>query len=349
MSTDTGKGLTLVTGGAGFIGRQIVEALRDEGRRVRVLDCAAPRKPFAADVEPVQGSILDADVLSTAMAGVETVFHAAANAQLWARRRRDFEEINHMGTRGVIEAARAAGARRFIHVSSLTVLVGKHLGRAPITLTEEDRGLTAEEMLGAYPRTKWHGEKAALASNDEHFKVTAVLPTMPLGPGDHGLTAPTQMIVDLVNGKTPAYLDCVHNFVDVRDLAQAMLAARDRGAPGERYLLGGQNVTMRDLLKDLKAMTQLRMPTARAPYPLALMAGMMSEVVSTMVTGRPPKAPLTGVRLAGRRIYFDSAKAKDDLGFAPRPYPEALRDALIWAREEGHISRSVRALDPAAA
>ncbi|MGF1457192.1 MAG: NAD-dependent epimerase/dehydratase family protein [Alphaproteobacteria bacterium] len=331
-------GASLVTGGAGFVGRHLVEALACEGGSVRSLDIAGDRLAVEG-VESVTGSITDRDAVARAMAGMDTVFHAGANAQLWLRNKSAFETVNFEGTRIVLEAARAAGVRRFIHVSSLTVLVGRHMGRAPISLDETNRNLTADEMLGPYPRSKLLGEQAALAANAPDFSVTAVLPTLPIGPGDDHLTAPTRMIVDLVNGQIPAYLDCVHNLVDVRDLAQGMIAARDKGRPGERYLLGGQNISMADLLDVLRDMTGRTMPSARAPYPLALMAGAMAEFLADMVTRRPPRAPLTGVRLAGRRIHFDSAKARTDLGFTVRPMRESLREALIWARDHGHIIR----------
>ncbi len=337
-----GKGLTLVTGGAGFLGHHLVEALVAEGTPVRSLD-VAQHKNVPEGVDTIEASILDDDALSRAMEGVTTVFHTAANAHLWAPRKSDFDTINHQGTRKAVVAAQTAGASRFIHVSSLTVLIGKYMGRAPVKVTEEER-LGPDDMLGPYPLSKFLGERAALEANSEAFSVVSVLPTLPIGAGDRGLTGPTRMIIDLVNGRIPAYLDCVHNFIHVRDVAGGLIAARDRGTPGTRYLLGHENVTMRELLERLHEMTGVRMPSARAPYPVALMAGYMAEWIANVMTRRAPQAPLTGVRLAGRRVYFDNTRAREELGLSPRPLEEALRECLLWARKEGHIFRSMPSL-----
>ncbi|HNR77927.1 MAG TPA: NAD-dependent epimerase/dehydratase family protein [Parvularculaceae bacterium] len=321
--------LNLVTGGAGFVGRHLVEALKARGEAVRVLDLAP------CDLaETVIGSIDDPSVAARSVADVDAVFHLAGNAQLWARDEKAFERINHLGTRTMLEASRAAGVRRFIHCSSLTTLVG---AKTPIgaSAADESARLAPEDMLGAYPRSKLLAERAVEKAG---LDAVIAIPTEPLGPGDESLTPPTRMILDLVAGKTPATIDCMLNFVDVRSLADGLIAARGKGRRGERYLLGGENVSMRRLLSSLEKLTGKKMPRAELPYAVALAAGVIDTKLVTMLTGKPPKAPLTGVRLAGRRVEFSSVRAKTELGWESAPFEAALKSALDWFSERGMVS-----------
>ncbi len=328
--------VTLVTGGAGFVGRHVVSRLVDEGGPVRVLDLIRPDRPDGIDI--VTGSITDKAVVEEAMQGVHTVIHCAANPHLWSGDKTVFETVNHGGTRRVLDAAQAAGAARFIHVSSLTVLVGKTMhGR--VRTVSETTALGDEDMLGPYPLSKLRAERAALGANGPAFSVSAVLPTLPVGPGDAAMTAPTRMILDLINGAIPAYLDCVHNIVHVDDVAEGILRARTQAAPGERYILGGQNITMGDLVRLLERLTGAPMPRSRVPYAVALMAGHVAEFWSDRVSRTPPQAPLTGVRLAGCPVRFDTAKARHVLGLAPRPAEDALSDAIAWLMDQGLVTR----------
>ncbi len=338
--------LNLVTGGAGFVGQHLVARLVARGEAVRVFDLTCPEGTFPSNVEVIQGSITDAAAVAAAMDGVDCVFHVAANAHLWARDKSVFDRINHHGTRIVLGEARQAGVPRLIHTSSLTVLVGKRMRGTPRTVNEETAP-RAKQMLGPYCLSKWRAEHAALAANTEDFAVTAVLPTLPVGPGDKRLTAPTRMILDLVNGKIPAFLDCIHNVIDVRDVAEGHILARDRGLAGARYLLGAENLTMAEFVAALGRITGAPMPKARVPYAVALAAGHVSEWISDHVTRKPPQAPLTGVRLAGRPVRFDCSKAVHELGLAPRPAEEAIRDAVRWLKEEGLVKKPLPALETA--
>ena len=321
--------LNLVTGGAGFVGRHLVKALKARGENVRILDLAP------CDLaETVIGSIDDASAAARAVAGVDTVFHLAGNAQLWSRDEAAFDRINHLGTRMMLEAARGAGVRRFIHCSSLTTLVGAGV-RIGASTADESVRLAPEDMLGAYPRSKLRAERAV---ENAGLDAVIAIPTEPLGPGDESLTPPTRLILDLVARKTPATIDCMLNFVDVESLAEGFIVARDRGRRGERYLFGGENVSMRRLLESLERETGVKMPRAQLPYAIALAAGVIDTKLVAAMTGASPKVPLTGVRLAGRRVEFSSAKAKAELGWESRPFGTALKSALAWFSERGMIS-----------
>lgn len=320
--------LSLVTGGAGFVGRHLVAALKERGETVRVLDLVP-----VDGVDMIAGSVNDADAAMRAAQGVDAIFHLAGNAELWAPDGAAFDRVNHLGTRMMLEAARAAGVRRFVHCSSLTTLVGAGTPIGASTADEATR-LAGEDMLGPYPRSKILAERAVETSG---LDAVIAIPTEPLGAGDENLTPPTRMILGLLGGTIPATIDCMLNFVDVKSLAEGLVAARDRGRRSERYLLGGENVSMQRLLDTLERLGGARMPKVRLPYGVALLAGLVDTAIVAKVTGKPPRAPLTGVRLAGRRVAFSSAKAETDLGWKSAPFEAALAEALDWFRAKGLV------------
>mgnify|MGYP000020476746 CR=1 FL=1 len=321
----------LVTGGAGFVGRHLVEALKARGFHVRVFDLNA-----IDGVDMTIGSVEDPSALTSAMRGVDVVYHLAGDAQLWARDQSRFDRINFIGTKNVVRAAIQSGVRRVVHCSSLTTLVGK---RTPAGDSRADEGLAlqAKDMLGAYPRSKLLAEEAVADGVSAGLDAVIAIPTEPLGPGDENLTPPTRMIVDLLNGRIPATIDCMLNFVSARSLADGFIAAAERGRRGQRYLLGGENVAMARLLAELHRQTGRVMPRTVLPYSLALMAGVVDTHIVAALTGEPPKAPLTGVRLAGRRVSFSSAKAECELEWKSEPFETALAAALSWFKARGFV------------
>ncbi len=320
--------ITLVTGGAGFVGKQLVETLRARGETVRSYDIAA-----AAHPDDVQGSITDSDAMRRAMAGVAKVFHLAGNAQLWSRDAGVFDRVNRLGTELVVGAAMKTGVCRLVHCSSLTTLVGRATPIGPSSADEAVR-LEPGDMLGPYPRSKLAAERIVEAAVREGLDAVIALPTEPLGPGDDSLTPPTQMVLDFANGATPAYIDCILNFVPVESLAEGLIAARDKGKAGERYLLGGENIAMKQLLDKLGKLTGRAMPKTRMPYGVALAAGAIDTGLIAAITGKPPKAPLTGVRLAGRQVSFSSEKARCELGWAAGDVDAAMAKTLDWMRHK---------------
>lgn len=321
--------ITLVTGGAGFVGKALVEKLRAKGERVRSFDLAEP-----SHGDDAQGSITDPDAVARAMEGVSTVFHLAGNAQLWAKDPTVFERVNHGGAKCVANAALQAGIERMVHCSSLTALVGRKTPIGP-SFADEDVQLEPDDMLGPYPRSKLLAEREVEIAHQNGLDTVIALPTEPLGPGDDSLTPPTQMILDFANGETPAYIDCILNFVPVESLADGLIAARDRGRRGRRYLLGGENIQMAQLLAMIEKLGGRPAPKTRMPYWVALAAGAIDTGLVAAVTGKPPKAPLTGVRLAGRQVSFSSAKAARELDWRAAPVEPALKATLEWAGDKG--------------
>ncbi len=325
---------TLVTGAGGFLGGHVVAALAARGEAVRALDLTFPA-PLPEGVERVPASILDPDALAHAAEGAAAVIHCAAVTDLWARRPVIYDRVNTRGTCEVLAAARRAGAR-MVHVSSYTTLVGGP-DRGEVTL-DETVELPPSAMLGPYPRTKREAELFALAAARLGQEVVIVLPSAPVGPGDRRLTPPTRMLRDLAVGRTPALLDCLLNLVDVRAVAAGVIAARDRGRSGERYLLAGEDVPMPELAGRVARLAGVRPPHRRVPFRVALAAARVEARIAAL-TGRRPTAPLTGVRLAGRRVQFSSARARAELDFAPPPLDDALADAVAWVREAGPLDQ----------
>jgi len=322
--------LSLVTGGGGFVGRHLVRLLHERGERVRVLDlAAAPGLPQA--VEIITGSILDPDKLRRAMAGAERVYHLAANPNLWASDSGVFMETNYRGTLAVLAAAADAKPERIVYTSTESIL--KSYRRPSPDTVDETVSWTVDDMPGPYCRSKFLAEQAAMAAVRDGLPVVIVNPTLPIGPGDTHLTPPTRMLLDFLSGKTPAYLDCVFNLVDVRTVALGHILAADKGRIGERYILGGRNIGVPDLLELLGRLSGRRMPSLRIPYWLAWSTAAISESLS-LVTKRPPIAPLTGVRLARTPMRFDSSKAIRELGLPVTPLEASLADALAWFAEQ---------------
>ena len=327
----------LVTGGSGFIGRHLVSALAARGDFVRVLD-TAPAADLPPGTEYVSGSILDQASVLPALEGIDCVYHLAGIAHLWAADMRDFDKINRAGTESILRAARQQKIGQFLHCSSDTVLLppGRHAGEVDETIS-----LNLADMPGPYTRSKYLAEQAALASSGADMRVVVVNPTIPIGPGDYNFTPPAAMLARYLAGSS-FYLDCVMNIVDVRDVALGMMLAAERGRPGERYILGGENVSLERILTMLARITGRKRMKIPVPRALALVAGIASEWVATHLTHRMPVATQEGVRLALRSAPFDTGKARRELAFNPRPAEEALNDAAAWLLSNGGARPKVK-------
>ena len=322
----------LVTGGAGFIGRHLVEALLAAGEQVRVLDIDEPAGA-AAGVEYLRGSITDPATAARAVEGVACVYHLAGIPHLWRRDRSDFDRVNRAGTEVMVRAAEQAGVGRFVHCSTESILLPRRRNGRPV---DEAALPDLEEMPGPYTRSKYLAERAVLAAARNGLDVVVVNPTVPIGPGDRNMTPPAAMLSLFLSGGAPFFLDCILNLVDVRNLADGIRLAGERGRRGERYILGGENVSLHDLLPVVGKAAGKRMPRRAIPAPLALLTGIVANWLADHVTGRPPVATREGVALALRSAPFDSGKAKRELGYLPQPIGEALREAVEGLERPKH-------------
>jgi len=323
----------LVTGGAGFIGSHLVERLLDTGEAVRVLElpgACIEHLPLAR-IDLVQGDIRDPLVVRRAIRGCRLVYHLAANPNLWAQQRGTFRQVNYLGTVNVLDAALAAGARRILHTSTESILT-RARQTGPIG---RDQQIHMEDVIGPYCRSKLLAERHAFRLARRGAPVVVVNPTLPVGPGDRGRSPPTRMMLDFCQGKRREYLDADLNLIDVRDVALGMTAAMERGEPGRRYLLGHENLSIREVFTRLARLTGHPPPDRRVPYGVALAAAYVSEWLADVITHRSPAATVTGVKLTRRVMHFDARPSLDALGVQPRPVNESLADAVAWFREVG--------------
>jgi dihydroflavonol-4-reductase len=331
-----GSGPVLVTGGAGFIGSHLVEQLVAEGHAVRVLE--KPGVPTAhlpeKQVEIVYADIRDPEAVEQAAHDCEVVLHLAANPNLWARDPDEFEQVNHQGTRHVLAAARRAGARRTVYVSTESILASpRHKG----TITEDTRTALGD-MLGPYCRSKWRAEEAAAEAAQAGDPVVIVRPSIPVGPGDRHLGPPTRMICDFCNGRIKGHLHGDLNFIDVRDIAAGIRAAARHGKVGRRYLLVNEQWTILDLLRFLAEVTDRAVPRLRVPYSIALLFAHAEELFCRHVSGKIPMATVTGVQLTQRPFVFDGRQSAEDLGLQKmRCCRESIVESVRWCRDSGHI------------
>ena len=325
---------TVVTGGAGFIGSHLVGLLVARGERVVVVERpGADVAHLPEGVEVVRADIRDPEATRRAVEGARWVYHLAANPNLWARDRRDFDAVNHRGTVHVLDAALGGGAERVVHVSTESILTR---ARSPGPIVEGVE-IALSDAVGPYCRSKLRAENEAMARARAGAPVVVVNPTMPVGPGDRGVSPPTRLIRDFCNGQLPARMDCTLNLIDVRDVAEGLVRAMERARPGRRYLLGGENLRLVDVLGDLSGLTGVPVPRWRIPYPVGLAVAVASEFWADRISKRPPRATVTGVRLTRRGLIFDASESLEELGLVPRPVRQSLADAVTWLRETGSI------------
>lgn len=324
----------LVTGGAGFIGLHLVDVLLKEGLKVRVLDPAVKDRPMAAGAQRIEGSILDPNALKRAAKGVDCVFHLAALAHLWARDKKQYQAVNVEGTRAVLAAAREAKVKRVVVTSTETILRGWRDASA-FPITEDDPVPMLDEMAGPYTRSKHRADQLVQEEAARGLDVVSLYPTVPVGPGDYALTAPSRMVLDFVRGKTPAYLNAALNFVAVEDAARSHYLAAQLAPAGGRYIVGGENLAMASFLDLLEAASGKRMPRRKVPYDLALAVATVSELLSNTITRKAPAASKEGVRLALNPSFVSTEKAKAELGFEAGPVADALARQVAWFRKKG--------------
>jgi dihydroflavonol-4-reductase len=325
---------TLVTGGTGFVGRAVVQELLAAGRDVRVLvrDLEHPALQGLA-VEAVRGDLQDPASLKAAVHGCSHLYHAAADYRLWVPDPPEMYAVNVQGTKDLLAAAAEAGVERIVYTSTVGALGNPGDG----TPGTEDTPVSLDDMCGHYKRSKFLAEQAVLDFVRQGLPVVLVHPSAPVGPWDSRPTPTGQMIVDFLKGRMPAYLETGLNLVHVRDVAQGHLLAAEKGRIGEKYILGHQNLSLSQILGLLAEISGRPAPRLKLPYLPILCLSHVNEFWATYISRRPPRMPLAAVKMAGKFMYFDSAKAVKELGLPQTPVRQALAEAVAWFRQCGYV------------
>lgn len=327
--------VAFITGATGFVGRHVATALLRNGWGLRAL-CRA-RSPQCLDspgIEWFPGDIRNPAQIAEAMSGAQAVFHVAADYRLWAKDPREIYESNVTGTINVMQAALAARVDRVVYTSSVGALGLTRDG----TPADENTPVCLDDMVGHYKRSKFLAEREAEKFLQIGLPVVFVHPSTPVGPGDHKPTPTGKIIVDFLNRKMPAYLETGLNIVDVRDVAEGHRLAFEKGKAGEKYILGNRNLTLAQIFSMLEKISGVPAPTVKLPYGPTLWLARFFKLVS-LVTRSQPLIPYEGVRMAAKRMYFDSSKAVRDLGLPQTPVETALSDAVGWFEQNGYVKR----------
>ena len=324
--------LTLVTGATGFLGWHVARLLVERGHHVRALSRQDGPVAGLDGVETVRGDLRDAPSLVRAISGCRYLFHVAADYRLWVRDPDDMYRSNVEGTRQLLEAARHGGVEKIVYTSTVGC-IGVPRG----TLGDEAQPTSLADMLGPYKRTKYLAELAVLELAREGVPVTIVNPTAPIGERDIKPTPTGKVILDFLKGKIPAFVDTGLNLVDVRDCALGHLLALEHGRIGERYILGSENLDLRDILARLARLTNRKAPTIEIPHFVAYLAGFFSTTAARF-TGREPDVPLDAVKMARKKMFVRHEKAHRELGYQPANVDAALGRAAQWFLEKGYAS-----------
>ena len=323
-----------MTGASGFVGSAVARLLLDEGFAVRALVRRNSNRAnlTGLKLDVIEGDIRDARVLLQGMQGVRYVFHVAADYRLWAPNPNEIIETNVEGTRGVMAAARENGVERVVYTSSVATLRPSNDG----TPVDEASPLNEADAIGAYKKSKVLAERLVERMvADAKLPAVIVNPSTPIGPRDVRPTPTGRIVVEAACGRMPAYVDTGLNLVHVDDVAAGHLAALRRGRIGERYILGGDDMTLGEMLAEISRLAGRRAPTTRLPRQLVYPIAYGAEAAAR-ITGREPFATVDGIRMAKYKMYFSSAKAKRELAYRSRPASEALADAYHWFRDAGY-------------
>ncbi|MGH7985462.1 MAG: hopanoid-associated sugar epimerase [Candidatus Binataceae bacterium] len=323
---------SLVTGANGFLGCHVVRALLTRGDHVRAMvrERADKRALAGLDCELVTADLRDMEAVERAVRGCDQVYHVAADYRLWVIDPAPMYAANVEGTRNILTAARHAGAGRVIHTSTVGAL-----GIGPDKMGREDTPVVLADMVGPYKRSKFLAEQEAVRAARDGLPVVIVNPSTPVGPFDYKPTPTGRIIVDFLNRRMPAYVETGLNLAPVEDVARGHLIAAERGQIGEKYILGGENLTLEQMLGRLAALSGLPAPRIKIPYAVAFGFALGAEAVARTFTRRPPRASLTEVRMSRKLMFFDDRKARQELGYAPGPVDEALARAIEFFRKIG--------------
>ena len=334
--------LALVTGATGFLGSHVARVLADQGAQLRLL--VRPASDLRnldglngdRGVDRVVGDLRDAVSIEKALSGCDVVFHVAADYRLWVRDPDEMYRSNVEGTRYLLEAARKQGVRRVVYTSSVATM-GFSSGSKNGDVADEQSPVGIEDMIGHYKRSKFMAERVAVEAARSGVDVVIVNPTTPIGERDSKPTPTGRIVVDFLKRKFPAYVETGLNLVDATECARGHVQALEKGKSGERYILGGENLTLKQILDRLGAITGLKSPTVKLPYIFALAAGVVDEVVTGRILGREPRATIDAVRMGRKMMFVSSAKAERELGWRMVPVDGALRRSVDWFLGNGYV------------
>jgi dihydroflavonol-4-reductase len=324
--------LTFVTGATGFIGSHVVQLLLRRGDRVRILARTSSRKSNieGLNCEIVIGDLKDATSLLRCIQGCRRVYHIAADYRLWSRNPEEIYQNNVAGTRNLLSACCESRVEKIIYTSTVGT-IGLRKDGVP---ADEDSPVNLDDMIGHYKRSKFMAEQVAREFAASGLPVIIVNPTTPVGAGDLKPTPTGKIILDFLRGHMPAYVDTGLNLVHVADVAEGHLLAEDKGRVGERYLLGGENWTLEEILDALGRMTGARLPRFRIPWAVAYLAAYMNQLVVGTIFRKEPSIPLEGARMARYKMFVSTEKARRELGYNPRPVEQALREAVDYFQHQ---------------
>jgi len=327
--------LAFVTGATGFVGSHVARALTDQGADLRLLIRAGSNTSNIAELraELVTGDLREPASLEKAIAGCDAVFHVAADYRLWVRDPEEMYRANVEGTRAILDAAQKNRVRRVVYTSSVATM-GFTSNRQ---LADEDSPVSLEDMIGPYKRSKFMAEQVAIEAARSGQDVVIVNPTTPIGERDIKPTPTGRIVLDFLKKKFPAYVDTGLNLVDVKACALGHIAAFEKGRSGERYILGGENLTLKQILDKLAAITGLPSPAIRVPYFVALATGVVDEIFTGRIRGREPRATIDAVRMGRKKMFVTSSKAERELEWKTVPVDAALGRAVKWFRENGYV------------
>jgi dihydroflavonol-4-reductase len=331
--------LAFVTGATGFLGSHVARVLAEQGAELRLLvrPTSDLRNLEGLNADRVVGDLRDAASMEKALSGCDALFHVAADYRLWVRNPDEMYRSNVEGTRSLLEAARKQGVRRIVYTSSVATTgftSGSKTKSGP--MADESSPVSLADMIGHYKRSKFMAEQVAVKAARSGADVVVVNPTTPIGERDIKPTPTGRIVVDFLKRKFPAYVETGLNLVDATECARGHIQALEKGRSGERYILGGENLTLKQILDRLAAITGLPSPSVKLPYFFALAAGVVDEMVTGRLLGREPRATIDAVRMGRKMMFVSSAKAERELGWRTVPVEGALRRSVDWFRSNGY-------------
>lgn len=325
-----------VTGATGFVGSHVARMAAEQGAELRLLTRRTSRiENLPKDAELVQGDLREPGKFAAALRGCDALIHVAADYRLWVPDPAEMYKANVEGTRELLRLAREAGVRRVVYTSSVATMGF----RKDASVVDEETPVSEADMIGHYKRSKWMAEQVAIEAARAGQEVVILNPTTPVGSMDVKPTPTGRIIVDFLNKKFPAYVDTGLNLVDVDEIARMHLAALERGRFGERYILGGENLTLKQILDRLGAMTGLPSPTMKVAHAVAMAFAFFDEMVTGKLRGKEPRATVEAVRMGKKMMWASSAKAERELGWRVVPVSGALRDAVEWFVAKGYAPK----------